>query len=93
MNFNTFEESACNTIETFFKVLIHSLHKPFTIIVDLLKRLRNIQNKYEGREKRIISIGIDIIQSKLYDTPENKHIAFVSVDAWSKGFPNPWETI
>ena len=93
MNFNTFKKRSCNTVQEFFNALIDALDKSFQNESDLLNYLEKIQYTYQGNEKRIISIGIDIVHALLSDTPENKHIAFVSVDAWSKGFPNPWETI
>ena len=93
MNFNIFKERSCNTVQDFFNALIDAIDKSFQNASDLLNYLQKIQDTYQGDEKRIISIGIDITHALLCDTPENKHIAFVSVDAWSKGFPNPWETI
>jgi len=44
-------------------------------------------------EHRIISIGIDIIKWILEPTPENKQVAFASMDAWFRGLPDPWESI
>ena len=56
-----------------------------------MQYLRDIETHQE--KKRILGIGIDIIHWLQEDTPENKQIAFVSLDAWFKGYPDPWETI
>jgi len=96
MDLNTFRQSLQRvpqdriTVKDFFDALMHSvdLHGD---ILSHMQYLRDIETHQE--KKRILGIGVDIIFWLQEDTPENKQIAFVSLDAWFKGYPDPWETI
>ena len=42
---------------------------------------------------RIVDTAIDIMKWVRTPTPVNKQIAFVSLDSWFNGYPDPWESI
>ena len=96
MDLNTFQQSLQRvprdriTVKDFFDALMDSVNLHGDILSHM-QYLRDIETHQE--KKRILGIGVDIIFWLQEDTPENKQIAFVSLDAWFKGYPDPWETI
>ena len=100
MDLNTFIESIRKVdadhvnVNHFFHALMDSIDADDALpAADILTYLQCTRDVSSGVEKRILDIGVDVVQWLLEPTPQNRHIAFVAVDAWLKGLPNPWETI
>ena len=100
MDLNTFKRSIERveddriTVQHFFNALMESMncveHIQASTVLDYMQSL---SNESDGEEKRILDVGVDIVHWLMEPTPENKQIAYVSLDAWFRGYPNPWESI
>lgn len=100
MNLNTFTQSLQAvdaeriTVRHFFDALMTSMGVDDQLPAeDVLARVRHSRDTCTGLEERLLDIGVDVIQWILEPTPENKHIAYVSMNAWFRGLENPWGTI
>ena len=100
MDLNTFTQSLLAvdaeriTVRHFFDALMTSMGVDDQLPAeDVLARLRHTRDACTGLEERLLDIGVDVVQWILEPTPENKHIAYVSMDAWFRGLENPWGTI
>ena len=100
MDLNTFTQSLQAvdaeriTVRHFFDALMTSMGVDDQLPAeDVLARLRHGRDACTGLKERLLDIGVDVVLWLLEPTPENMQIAFVSIDAWFRGFENPWGTI